>query len=73
MTTRAGAGGNDRDSLVADGLDTVAFAAEFLKLSRAKVYQLMDSQALAYCKIGRSRRIPRRALLRYAEKCLAAC
>jgi excisionase family DNA binding protein len=58
----------DSNTLVADGLMTVLQAAKFLGLSRAKVYQLMDQGLLAYVKIGRSRRIPRRALVELAAQ-----
>jgi excisionase family DNA binding protein len=55
-----------------DGFCTVAEAAGFLRVSRAKLYQMMDSQQLMYAKFGRCRRIPRRALREYAERCLIA-
>jgi excisionase family DNA binding protein len=51
-----------------DGFVTVIEAADFLKVSRAKVYAMMDGQELVYAKFGKSRRIPRRALLELAEK-----
>jgi excisionase family DNA binding protein len=54
-----------------DGLATVAEAGEFLSLSRAKIYALMNDGALPFCIIGGSRRIPRRALRTFAEGCLA--
>jgi len=38
-------------------LCTVAEVAEFLSLSRSKVYNLMDSGLLRYVKLGKSRRI----------------
>jgi excisionase family DNA binding protein len=56
--------------LMDDGFVTVAQAAEYLNLSRATVYALMDSGELAYAKFGRSRRIPRRALMDYAGRSL---
>lgn len=46
-----------------DGLVTVSEAAGFLRISRSTVYVLMDQGILAYAKIGRSRRIPKRALI----------
>ncbi len=49
--------------IVRDGVFTVAEAASFAGLSRSKLYNLMDAQQLAYVKIGRSRRIPRSALI----------
>ncbi len=52
--------------LVADGLLTVREAEDFLRLSRSSVYALMDHGELAFVKLGRSRRIPRRALVELA-------
>ena len=52
--------------MVADGLMRVAEVAEFLGLSRAAVYQLMGRGELPFTKIGRSRRVPRRALVEFA-------
>jgi excisionase family DNA binding protein len=56
--------------LVDDGFATVARACEFLGLSRATLYKLMDTQGLQYAKFGKSRRLPWRALREYAERCL---
>ncbi len=57
-----------RMELVADGLFTVAEAASFLRVGRSSLYALMDRGELRFVKIGRSRRIPRRAVI-----ALAAC
>ena len=54
--------------LVADGLLTVRECAEFLHLSRPKIYELMDAGELCYLKLGRSRRIPRRAVIELAAR-----
>jgi excisionase family DNA binding protein len=59
---------DERLSLVADGLVTVQDAAYFLGLGRTSVYSLMDAGHLSYIKLGRARRIPRRALLEFAAK-----
>ena len=56
-------GSLDRAELVADGLVTVQEAAQFLSISRSKLYELMDNGELTFVKLGRSRRIPRRALV----------
>ncbi len=56
----------DNAGLVADGLLTVAEGAAFLRVSRSRLYNLMDEGALSYVKLGRSRRIPRRALVELA-------
>ena len=54
------------DSLVADGLVSVDEATTFLSVSRSTVYELMDKGLLPFAKIGRSRRIPKRALIELA-------
>jgi excisionase family DNA binding protein len=56
------------ESVVGAGLATLAQAGEFLGLSRATLYNLMESGQLPYCKIGGARRVPRRALVELAEK-----
>ena len=52
--------------LVADGLMTVREAARFLSVSQSTLYSLMDSGRLAYVKIGRARRLPRRGVTQFA-------
>jgi excisionase family DNA binding protein len=59
-------------SLVGDGFALVNEAAQFLRVSRSKVYMLMDAGELPYARFGRNRRIPRRALMEYAERSLVA-
>ena len=49
--------------LVSDGLMRVQEAALFLGLSRAAVYQLMERGEMPWVKLGRARRIPRRAVV----------
>jgi excisionase family DNA binding protein len=44
------------------GLASVKQAEEFLSLSRATIYGLMEKGELRYVKIGKSRRIPWEAL-----------
>jgi excisionase family DNA binding protein len=61
---------DDRAALVEGGLTTIAGAADFLNISRAKVYQLMDRGELRYCKLGRNRRIPWAALKALASASL---
>ena len=56
--------------LLADGMETPKTAAAFLKISVAQVYRLMEDGELPFAKIGRSRRIPRRALVELAARSL---
>lgn len=49
-----------------DGLMTIGEACEFLSVSRSFVYQLLDTGQLPFVKMGKSRRIPKRALTQYA-------
>ena len=55
-----------------DGLDRVEEAGRFLKISRSRTYELMDAGELPFVKIGRSRRIPHRALVEFAARSLSA-
>lgn len=59
--------GPSADRLIADGLMTVKEAAAFLRLGRSTLYGLMDTGDLAYCRLGRARRIPRRAVVELAK------
>lgn len=54
--------------VVADGLLTVAEAASYLALSRSSVYALMDAGELAFVKLGKSRRIPKRSVCDLAAR-----
>ncbi len=54
--------------LVADGLMSVPAASVFFSVSRSKLYELMETGRLVYVKIGRSRRIPRRAAIELAAR-----
>ena len=56
------------DELVGDGLVSVPAGAAFLGLSRSKLYTLMDEGVLPYVKLGRARRIPKRALIELASR-----
>lgn len=47
-------------------------AADFLGISVAGVYKLMSVGQLGYAKIGRSRRIPKNALVAFAAKNLVS-
>jgi excisionase family DNA binding protein len=63
---------DEPEELVDGGFVSVGEAAEFLRLSRATVYLLMDRGQLRYAKFGKSRRIPRKALMDYAQRCLVS-
>ena len=54
--------------LVDEGFARVGEACEFLGLSRATLYLLMDSGELKYAKFGKSRRLPWRGLREFAER-----
>jgi excisionase family DNA binding protein len=54
------------EELVAEGLLSIAEAVRFLRISRSTLYELMESGRLQYVKLGRSRRVPRRALVALA-------
>jgi excisionase family DNA binding protein len=53
-------------------LFTAEEAAEILKISRCKVYDLLRNQDLRSVKIGGSRRIPRASLEEYVARLLDA-
>lgn len=52
--------------LVSEGLMRIPDVGQFLGLSRSAIYELMRAGVLPWVKLGRSRRIPRRAVLEYA-------
>jgi excisionase family DNA binding protein len=56
--------------LMLEGLDRIADAEKFTRLSRSTLYQLMETGKLPYVKIGRCRRIPHRALMDFLAKAL---
>jgi excisionase family DNA binding protein len=60
------------EELVGDGLMTTREVAAFLRLSPAAVYNLMSRDELPFVKIGRSRRVPRRAVVELAAKNLVS-
>jgi len=62
----------NHDELLSDGLEKVSDAARFLKVSRSAIYKLMESGILPSVWIGRSRRIPVRAVRKLASDQLAA-
>ncbi len=58
------------DGWVADGFATVEEAADYLGLSRATVYKLMEIGHLPYAKFSKSRRLPWKAMREYAARCM---
>ena len=57
---------------VGDGFMTVDEVAEYLSLSRTTIYQMLERGQLPSAKFGRMRRIPRKAVVEYANKLLSA-
>lgn len=51
-----------RQQVVADGALTIKAAEEFSGVRRSLLYKRMSSGSLAYCKVGRRRLVPRKAL-----------
>jgi len=49
---------------------TAKEAAEFLRLGLTKVYELMNEGVIPYCKFGKSRRIPKQALVKLVKESL---
>jgi excisionase family DNA binding protein len=62
----------DAEQLVEAGLDRVRDGARFLGISVSQAYAMMDRGDLPYVKFGRSRRIPRRALIAFAARHLVS-
>jgi excisionase family DNA binding protein len=62
----------EKAELVLDGLDRVGEVARFLKLSVSTVYGFMDRGELPYVKLGKSRRIPHRAVVQLAAASLVS-
>jgi excisionase family DNA binding protein len=56
------------EQLVESGLDRVREAARFLGISVSQAYALMERGELPFVKFGKSRRIPRRALIEFAKR-----
>lgn len=58
---------SDEQGIFEDGLVSVTAAAVFLGLGKSKLYELMDAGELPYVKLGKARRIPKRALIELAR------
>jgi excisionase family DNA binding protein len=57
----------EETDLFSEGLMTIAEAAKHLSLNRATIYRAMERGELVFCKMGKSRRIPRKALRIWTE------
>ena len=57
-------------SLVDLGFANINEAAVFLRVSRATIYQLMESGELPFAKFGKSRRLPWKGIKEYGRRCL---
>src|SRR5262249_48066265 len=55
-------------TILADGLLTVTQSARLLNISKSKLYLMMDAGEIPYTKLGKSRRIPRKALASYVQR-----
>jgi excisionase family DNA binding protein len=60
----------EKTDLVLEGLDRIREVAKFLKLSNSTIYGLMANGTLPSVKIGKSRRIPHRAVVELAAAML---
>jgi len=59
---------NGDTTLLEDGLLTIRQASEFCGLSRSDLYERMGRGELAYCRIGKRRLVPKRALIELARR-----
>ena len=58
----------NQTEIVSEGLMSVRNVARFLGVSRSLVYELMGWGELPWVKLGRARRIPRRAVVDLAAR-----
>ena len=56
----------EKSEILKDGLQRVSDAAKFLGVSRSHIYSLMEQGELPYVKLGKSRRVPKQAVLNLA-------
>lgn len=57
----------ENTNIVEEGLLTVEEASKFLRLSPSKIYKMMYDGSITFCRLGRARRIPLRALHDFAS------
>lgn len=55
-----------------EGLCSVREACEFLSIGKSSLYNLMKKGELPFVFVGSNRRIPRKALVEFAERILEA-
>lgn len=60
----------DRTDLVSDGLATLTEAAEYLRVGKTTLYEMMANGEIPYCKVRKARRIPWKSLMEYAASSL---
>jgi len=71
LRAETGEGPSTDEQLVADGLFKLQEAADFLSIGLTTLYTLVNDGEMRTIKIGNIRRIPKRALVRYASKKLS--
>jgi excisionase family DNA binding protein len=57
---------NSTNEIVTEGLQRISETARFLGVSRSLIYQLINAVVLPTVRIGRSRRIPIKAVRNFA-------
>ena len=58
----------DQQDALADGLMTILQVAQFAQVTRSTVYNWLNHSGLPSVKVGKTRRIPRRALLDFLRE-----
>lgn len=56
------------EHLLDGGMHTVQEASALLNMSKSFLYQQMDLGRLCYARFGRARRIPKQALIQFAQE-----
>ncbi len=60
------------ENTVAEGLMRIKEVVEFLGIGRSTVYELIADGKLASVQVGRSKRVPRKAVIQFAASRLSA-
>ena len=53
-----------------DGLLTIEEACKFARISRSRLYELMQGGQLVFLKLGKSRRVPKASLINFLQEYL---